>query len=77
MCVCAQSFSCVRLFVAPGTVAHQASLSVKFPRQERWSGISFPPPEDLPNPGIKPASPALQMDSFTAELLGKPRVGNS
>ena len=77
MCVCVQLFSCVRLFVAPGTVAHQASLSVKFSRQEHWSGISFPPPEDLPNPGIKPASPALQMDSFTAELLGKPRVGNS
>ena len=77
MCVCVQLFSCVRLFVAPGTVAHQASLSMKFSRQEHWSGISFPPPEDLPNPGIKPASPALQMDSFTAELLGKPRVGNS
>ena len=54
--------SCVRLFVTPWTVAHQAPLSVGFPRQEHWSGMSFLSPGDLPNPGIKPTSlvsPAL------------------
>ena len=41
---------------APGTVAHQAPLSMEFPRQEYWSGLLFPSPGDLPNPGIKHAS---------------------
>ena len=77
MCVCVQLFSCVRLFVAPGTVAHQASLSVKFSRQEHWSGISFPPPEDLPNPGIKPASPALQADSLPLSHPGSPSTAGT
>ena len=57
----AQSLSCVLLFVAPWTVAHQ-TLSMGFPRQESWSGLPWPPSEDLPDPGIKPmssASPAL------------------
>ena len=48
-------------------VAHQATLSVGFPRQEYWSGLSFPTPGDLPDPGIKPASlvsPALQANSL-------------
>ena len=49
--------SCVRLFVTPWTVAHQAPLSTGFPRQEYWSGLTFLLPGDLPNPGIKPTSP--------------------
>ena len=48
----------------PWTVAHQASLSMGFPRQEYWSGLPFPSPADLPHPGIKPGSPALQVDSY-------------
>ena len=48
----------------PRTAAHQAPLSMGFSRQEYWSGLSFPPPRDLPDPGIKPASPALQVDSL-------------
>ena len=55
----AQSFSCVQLFATPWTVAHQAPLSMGFSRQEYWSGLPFPPPEDLPDLGIKPVSPAL------------------
>ena len=49
----------VRLFATPRTVAHQALLSMKFPRQEYWSRLSFPTPEDLPNPGIEPGSPTF------------------
>ena len=64
----------VRLFVIPWTVAHQAPLSMGFPRQEHWSGLPFPPPGDLPDPGIEPASPtspALQADSLPLEPSGK------
>ena len=53
-------------------IAHQVPLSVGFPRQEYWSGLSFPSPEDLPNPGIKPTSFALAGRCFTTEPLGKP-----
>ena len=49
--------------VTPWTVAHQAPLSMGFPKQEQWSGLPFPSPGDLPNPGIQPRSPALQVDS--------------
>ena len=66
----AQSLSRVRLFATPWTVAHQAPLSVKFSRQEYWSGLPFPSPGDPPNPGIE--SPALQADSLPTELPGKP-----
>ena len=45
-------FSCVRLFVTPWTVALQAPLSVGFPRQEYWSGLPFPSPGNLPDPGL-------------------------
>ena len=48
----------------PWTVACQAPLSMGFSRQEYWSGLPFPSPGDLPNPGIKPGSPALQADSY-------------
>ena len=47
----------VQLFAAPWTVTHQAPLSMKFSRQEYWSGLPFPSPGDLLGPGIKPASP--------------------
>ena len=67
--------SCVQLLANLWTVAHQAPLSMGSYRQEYWSGLPFPPPGDLPNPGIKPVSPAsstLQVDSLPAELSGKP-----
>ena len=50
-------FSCIQLFVTPWTTASQAPLSMEFSRQEYWSGLPFPPPGDLPDPEIKPASP--------------------
>ena len=56
----------------PQIVAHQVSLSVEFPRQEYWSGLPFPSPDDLPNPGIEPWSPALQADSLSFMLQGSP-----
>ena len=62
--VCAQLLSWVWLFVTPGAVAHWTPLSVRFPKQEYWSGFSLSSPADLPNPGIEPRSPALQVDSF-------------
>ena len=58
----------------PWTVAHQAPLSMGFSRQEYWSGLPFPSPGDLPNPGIKPGSPALQADSLPTELQGKDSI---
>ena len=57
--------------MTPWTVAHQAPLSMGFSRQECWSGLPFPSPEDLPDPGIEPRSPALQADSLPTELPGK------
>ena len=51
-----KSLSCVQLFATPWTVAYYAPLSMGFSRQEYWSGSPFPPPGDLPYPGIKPAS---------------------
>ena len=59
--VCSESVrSPVRLFATSWTVARQVPLSMKFPRQEYWSGLSFPPPGDLSDPGVEPRSPALQ-----------------
>ena len=63
-----KSLSRVRLFVTPWTVAYQALLSVGFSRQEYWSGLPFPSPGDLPDPGIEPmslTSPALAGRLFT------------
>ena len=57
--------SCPTL-VTPLTAAHQAPLSAGFPRQEYWSGVPFPPPGNLPDPGIEPRSPTLQAVSSTA-----------
>ena len=66
------SLSHVQLLVTPWTVVHQAPLSVGFSRQEYWSGLPFPSPGDLPDPGVKPQSPALQADSLPFELQGSP-----
>ena len=60
-------FSRVRIFVTPWTVAHQALLSVEFSRQEYWSGLPFPSPGDLPNPGIEPGFRALGADALLCE----------
>ena len=57
----------------PWTVAHQTPLSMGFSRQEYWSGLPFPSPGDLPNPGMEPGSPPLQADSLPSELPGKPK----
>jgi len=62
-----KSLSHVRLFETPWTVAYQATQSMEFSRQEYWSGLPFPPPGDLPNPGIEPGSPALQTDALPSE----------
>ena len=59
----------VLLFANPWTIAHQAPLSIGFPRQEYWSGLPFPSPGHLPDPGVEPGSPALQADSLSS---GKP-----
>ena len=60
--ICVKSLSHVQLFATPWTVAYQASPSMGFSRQEYWSGLPFPSPEDLPNPGIEPRPPALEAD---------------
>ena len=79
VCVCVCVYVCVLvvqscwLFATPWTVAHQAPPSMEFSRQEYWSGLSFPSPGDLPDPGIKLRSPALQADSFPSEPPGKPK----
>ena len=63
----------VRLFATLWTVAHQAPPSMGFSRQEYWSGLPFPSPGDLPDPGIEPRSPTLQVDALTSEPAGKPK----
>ena len=65
MNMCAQLLTHVQLLVTPWTVAHQSPLSMEFSRQEYWSRLPFPPPGDLPNPGIKPLSLALAGGFFT------------
>ena len=62
----------VQLFETPGTVPHQAPLSIGLPRQGYWSRLPFPSPRDLPDPGIIPGSPALQTDSLLFEPPRKP-----
>ena len=61
-------------YVTPWTVAHQAPLSMDFSRQEYWSGLPFPSPGDLPDPGIKSKSPSLLADSLSSDPLGKPHT---
>ena len=60
--------------MTPWTVARQAPWSMGFPRQEHWSGLPFPPSEDLPNSGTEPESPALAGEFFAAEPPGKPLI---
>ena len=67
-----KSLSRVQPFATPWTVAYQALPSMGFPRQEYWSGLPFPSPGDLPNPGMEPGSPALQTDTLPSEPPGKP-----
>ena len=57
--------------LTPWTVACQAPLSMEFSRQEYWSGLPLPSPGDIPDPGIKPGSPALQADSLLSQPPGK------
>ena len=58
--------------MTPWTVAPQAPLLMEFSRQEYWSGLPFPTPGDLPDPGIEPESPAWQVDSLPLSHLGRP-----
>ena len=67
-----KSLSRVQLFATPWTVAYQAPPPMGFSRQEYWSGLPFPSPGDLPDPGIKPRFPALEADALTSEPPGKP-----
>ena len=66
-----KSLNHVRLFATPWTIAYQAPLSVGFSRQEYWSGLPFPSPGGLPNPGIEPGYPTLQTGSLPSEPSGK------
>ena len=68
-----KSLSYVQLFVTTWTVACQAPLCMEFSRQEYWCRLPYPPPGDLPNPGIEPTPPALQADSLPCEPPGKPK----
>ena len=65
-------FRLLELSVTPWTVAHQAPLSRVESVQEYWSGLPWPSPGDIPNPGIEPRSSALQADSLPSEPPGKP-----
>ena len=67
-----ESVSGIQLFGAPWTVAHEAPLSLELSRQEYWSGLPHPSPGDIPDPGIKSRSPALQADSLPSEPPRKP-----
>ena len=60
--------------VNPWTVTHHTSLSMGLPRQEYWGGLPFPPPGDLPDPGMEPESPALAGRFFTTASPGKPEA---
>jgi len=71
----AQLLSRVQLFASPWTIARRLLCPWGFSRQEYWSGLPFPPPGDLPNPGIEPRSPAWAGRFFTADPPGKPRIG--
>ena len=77
VCVFARALSRIRLFETPWTINRQAPLSMKFSRQEYWSGLPFPPPEDPPDPELElklPASLALGGGFFSTEPPGKPRT---
>ena len=67
-----KSLSRVRRFATPWTVAYQAPPSMRFSRQEYWSGLPFPSPGDLPDPGIELRSPSLRADALPSEPPGQP-----
>ena len=70
----------VQLFETLWPIVHQAPLSMEFSRQKYWCGLPFPPPGNLPDPGIEPRSPAMQADALPSETPGKPSMegeGNS
>ena len=69
-----KSLSHIQLFATPWTITYQSSPSMGFSRQEYWNGLPFPSPEDPPDPGIKPVSPALTGRFFTTERPGKPTI---
>ena len=74
-CVCVCVWVCVLVMsdsVPPWTVAHQAPLSIEFSRQEYWSGLPFPSPGDLPDPGMEPGSPELQAECLPSKSPGFP-----
>ena len=73
--LCCSVLSCSVVYdpLTPWTIAPQALLSLGFSRQEYWSGLPCPPSGDLPNPGIKPRFPALQVDSLPSEPPDKPK----
>ena len=75
-CTLAQLLSRVRLFVTPRTVVHQAPLPMEFSRQEYWSGLPYPPPGVLQDPGVELGFPALQADSLPSEPPGKLYIYN-
>ena len=70
--ICVSRFRRIQLFATPWTAARQAPLSLKFSRQEYWSGLPFSS-GDLPDPGVEPRCPPFQADSLTSEPLGKPK----
>ena len=72
-----KSLSHVQLFATPWTVAYQAPPSMGFSRQEYWSGLPFPSPGDLPDPGIKPGSSTSQADTLPSEPPGKLNDNNN
>ena len=72
--MCASGFSRVRLFEIPRTVTCQVPLSMELSRQEYWSGLPFPSPGDLPDPGIEPSSPAFPVDSSPLSHWGCPQL---
>ena len=75
VCVCVLSHLVVSRSLQPQwAVAHQTQLFMGLSSQEYWRGLLFPPPEDLPDPGIEPSSPALQVDSLPPSLWGSPSL---
>ena len=71
---CKQQKTCLKTFATPWTAASQAPPFMGFSRQEYWSGLPFPSPGDLPDPGIEPGSPTLQADALPSKPPGKPRL---
>ena len=69
--VAAKSFQSCPTLCDPTDCSPPGSMTMGFPRQEYWSGLPFPSPWDLPDPGIQPGSPALQADSLPSEPPGK------